>query len=86
MPGVTRAFIDSAGGPVLGGATNVRANGFPVALLMKPVAGHGKDEHSSSILVGGSPTVRANGLPIIRVGDSAACGHPVTGSFNVRVG
>lgn len=85
MPGVSRAFFDSAGGMILGGATNVYANGFPVALLMKPVAGHGRNEHSSSVLIGGSPSVRANGQPVIRVGDSAACGHPVTGSGNVGV-
>ena len=86
MPGISRAFIDVAGGTILGDATNVRANGFPVALLMGPVAGHGRNEHSGPVLIGGSFSVRANGLPVIRIGDAASCGHPVTGSGNVRAG
>ena len=34
----------------------------------------------------GSSNVRANGIGICRAGDTAECGHTISGSSNVNVG
>jgi len=38
------------------------------------------------VIIVGSQRVRAGGLPVCRFMSNAACGHPATGSGNVRVG
>lgn len=86
MPGISRAFQDSAGGTILSGASNVRCNGSPVALLLSPVSGHGKDAHSGPYMLVTQGKVRANGLPIVTAGSPASCGHVASGSGNVRIG
>ena len=85
--GVCRAFVDSAGGLILTGANTVRANGNPVARIGSLVMGHGKNEHSSAIIIGGSASVRVEGIGAATSGISrASCGHVVTSSGNVNAG
>jgi len=86
MAGISRAYLDTAGGTILSGAGNVNVNGLPVALLYSPVAGHGKDEHSGPQMIRSSYSVRANGRGVVRQGDSATCGHLANGSGNVYAG
>jgi uncharacterized Zn-binding protein involved in type VI secretion len=87
MPGLGRAYIDSAGGVILTGASSVIVEGVPVARLTSAVAGHGKEEHAGSIMVGSSSLVIVEGLPVCHTGHQAACGHILTpGSPSVRVG
>ena len=86
MAGVSRAYQDTAGGTILGGAGNVNVNGMPVALLYSPVAKHGKNAHAGPIMVRSSNTVKANGRGIVRQNDTASCGHSATGSGNVYAG
>tara|TARA_R110000824_G_scaffold385115_1_gene579288 strand:- start:91 stop:354 length:264 start_codon:yes stop_codon:yes gene_type:complete len=86
MPGVTRAYQDTAGNVILRGASNVLINGLPVALRGAPVAGHGKSPHSGPIIIASSSTVYANGIGVVRQGDAASCGHTDTGSPNVMAG
>lgn len=86
--GITRTFIDSAGGTIIGpGVNNVLANGFPVSVMGDAVSGHGENQHSaSSMLIGGPRKVLAGGRQVIRQGDPATCGHTSTGSGNVLIG
>lgn len=78
--------VDSAGGTITGpGASQVRINGVPVALLGDRVASHGNGSHSSASMVEASTVVRINGVGIVRAGDAASCGHAATGSTRVRI-
>ncbi len=87
MPGVTRCFIDSAGGVVLGGSnTTVVVNGVPGSVITTPISSHGEGKHSTATMVGASTSVFFSGLPVCRVGDSASCGHVATGSSDVFAG
>ena len=85
--GITRAYLDTAGGVVLTGASTVRVNGLPVALDGASVSGHGKSPHSGPTVIKSSSTVRANGRGVVRQSlDISSCGHPCSGSGNVRAG
>jgi uncharacterized Zn-binding protein involved in type VI secretion len=85
--GAARCFQDSAGGSILGpGASTVLVNGSPVSVAFDAVAGHGDPPHSAPKMVTYSSKVYANGKGIVRETDSASCGHPASGSSNVRVG
>jgi len=86
-----RLFTDysNAGVPIQSGPqTGVRINGIPVAVKDSVLAchNHGDTEICQSPFSIGSPTVRAGGKSILRLNDSAQCGHKIiTGSPNVRV-
>ena len=86
MPGATRAYQDSAGSSVLGGANTVRVNGLPAAIRGKPIAGHGDHAHAGPVIVQSSNRVRANGIGMVYQGCSTTCGHITTGSSNVFIG
>jgi len=87
MPGIARTFTDQAGGSIMvGGNTDVRANGSIVAVFGSPVVGHGRDAHSSPSMVAASTKVRAHGIGVCRSGDRASCSHTASGSSNVRAG
>ena len=69
-------------------ATSVKVNGSPLLLVdsVIPCHSHGNDLVCFSPFKYGSKTVRAEGKYILRVGDSADCGHKlITGSENVRI-
>jgi uncharacterized Zn-binding protein involved in type VI secretion len=87
MAGVSRVGVDNAGGTIVGNlAPTVKVNGSPVAVQGAQVSGHGRGSHSNPVMQGHSGTVKANGIPICRAGDPASCGHPATGSGDVKAG
>ena len=87
MPGSARSFRDTAGGTILSVYNNsVYVNGLPGAVLLTPVAGHGKNKHAGPIMVGCSNTVRFSGMPACKQGDNATCGHNASGSSDVFIG
>lgn len=86
MPGVTRKTVDTAGGPILTGSSNVFVNGSAAAIQGAEVQPHGSSPHSKSTVNVGSKTVFVNGKPLVRAGDKATCGHATTGSSNVSAG
>lgn len=86
MKGVTRKQIDSAGGKLLEGSSNVFVNGKSLVRRGDRVQSHGRANHSAAKMVEGSSTVFCNGKPVCRRGHKATCGHPATGSSNVFIG
>jgi uncharacterized Zn-binding protein involved in type VI secretion len=84
--GATRALQDTAGGTIIGGASTVLVNGFPISVMGDSVVGHGENQHKAASMIVGSSTVLANGLPVVRAGDPASCGHIALGSSNVLIG
>ena len=69
-------------------ATSVKVNGSPLLLVdsVIPCHNHGNNLVCFSPFKSGSKKVRAEGKYILRVGDSADCGHSLTtGSENVRI-
>jgi uncharacterized Zn-binding protein involved in type VI secretion len=86
MFGITRRQIDTAGGPLLEGSSNVFANGKSVVRLGDRVQSHGRSNHSSAVMIEGSSTVFCNGKPVCRKGHRATCGDQATGSSNVFLG
>ncbi len=84
MPGVARdAGTDIAGGPIIQGSPNVKANNQPVVRIGDAVLPHGRGPHAGPVMVGGSGNVFANNIGVSRAGDPASCGHTATGSGNV---
>lgn len=87
MPGISRVGVDAAGGTITGNlAPTVFVNGAPIAVKGAAVASHGRDPHSSPVMVGCSGTVYAQGIAVVRAGDAASCGHTASGSGNVFAG
>lgn len=86
MPGISRVGVDTAGGIITSGATNVYVNGNLVALKGSSVASHGTGQHASAIITSGSSTVFVNGIAVCRQGDLASCGHTATGLSSIEVG
>lgn len=88
MPAVARVGVDSAGGLITGaGEPTVQVNGSTISVLGDSVASHGLPPHASATITSASSTVFAGGVGVVRVGDSASCGHTVTGgSSNVNAG
>ena len=85
MPGIVRKGVDSAGGKLLSGSSNVFANGAAVVRVGDSVEGHGRGSHSDPKMAQGSPNVFVNGIAVSRAGDKATCDDPATGSPNVKV-
>lgn len=79
---------NTAGGIVLMGASSVRVNGRPVAVVGSMVSPHpGKPPpvHTIVFTTGGASTVRAEGRAVNLMGDSDTCRHSrVGGSMDVR--
>lgn len=84
--------INSAGGVVTQGHSNITVNGKLLAIKGSPVTPHpccpapGCSPHcSATAAYPGSSLVTANGIPVLRVNvDKDSCGHPrATGSPNV---
>ena len=87
MPGISRKDKDSAGGIAIEGSENVKANGFNVVRLNHKVASHGLPPHSPTPpMVTSSTSVKVNGFGVVKAGDSASCGHTISGSSNVNAG
>ena len=84
--GVSRAYVDSAGGMILVGNPNFYLDGFPVAVEGNPVQSHGDSPHNSAVIVNGTPGFVINGIPVCTTGSQASCGHPATGSSSFSVG
>ena len=84
MPGIARKTDDAAGGNAIDGSDNVFVNGKGVVRRGDRVASHGIPPHSPTPpMVGSSSTVRVNSIFICRAGDTASCGHAISGSSNV---
>lgn len=83
MPGITRLGLDSAGGVLITGSSDVFINSVPTVRIGDAVAGHGDNEHSSPVMATGSSIVFVNGIPLCKAGDVATCGHPSNGSSDV---
>jgi len=87
MPGISRKDKDSAGGIAIQGSENVKVNGFNVVRLNHKVASHGLAPHSPTPpMTSSSSTVRVNSIGVVKAGDSASCGHTISGSSNVNAG
>lgn len=86
MAGASRKGIDEAGGVLLEGDETVLVNGAAFAFDGVSVARHGDAPHSSPTMIASTGSVFVGGIPVIREGDSATCGHTVSGSDNVFVG
>lgn len=88
MPGIARMSVDSAGGTQLNGNQSfARCEGELIITIGDRVASHPPvPPHTGSpVMVEGSSFARINGIPICREGDQANCGHPSTGSSNMRI-
>jgi uncharacterized Zn-binding protein involved in type VI secretion len=86
MPGVCRAYIDSAGGIILVGDSSVIVEGQPIVVEGNPVSGHDKNEHSNPTMMNGNPRVVVNGVPVCTESSVASCGHTPSGSGRVVIG
>jgi len=86
MPGISRKDVDSAGGTLVGGSSDVFVNGSGAVRIGDAVAGHGLPPHASPTMAEGSSTVFVNGIGVCRAGDAATCGHTASGSSNVFAG
>jgi len=86
MSGATRKQIDSAGGKLIEGSSNVFVNGKSLVRKGDRVQSHGRANHSNSRMIQGSSNVFCNGKPVCRKGHKASCGHQATGSSNVFIG
>lgn len=84
--GVSRAYLDTAGGTILVGNPDFYLDGLPVAMQGNPVQNHGNNEHSSAVIVNGSPNFLVNGIPVCTSASQASCGHQATGSSTFTVG
>ena len=65
VSGVARVGIDSAGGIIITGSSNVFVDGVSAARVGDPVQGHGNGEHAGPVLATGSSTVFVNGIQLI---------------------
>jgi len=87
MAGISRKDKDSAGGIAIQGSENVKVNGFNVVRLNHKVASHGLAPHSPTPpMITSSESVKVNGFGVVKAGDSASCGHTISGSSNVNAG
>ena len=86
MPGITRKEIDSAGGALAAGSSNVFVNGKPAVRIGDAVQGHGIAPHDSPTMAAGSSKVFVNGIGVCRDGDAATCGDTASGSGDVFAG
>ena len=87
MPGISRNGQDVAGGVAIEGSSNVSVNGNGVVRLGDKVASHGIAPHSPTPpMTSSSSTIRVNSIGVCRAGDSASCGHTISGSSNVNAG
>ena len=86
MPGVCRAFMDTAGGLILNGDPTFLVDGQPIAVEGNPVESHGDTPHNSATMINGIPFFIVNGIPICTEASQASCGHTPTGSATFIVG
>jgi uncharacterized Zn-binding protein involved in type VI secretion len=86
MPGVCRAFLDTAGGLILVGDSRVIVDGQPVAVEGNPVENHGRNEHSNATMINGNSRVVVGGIPVCTESSQASCGDTPTGSSRVVIG
>jgi len=86
MPGVCRAFIDTAGGTILVGDSSVLIEGNPIVVEGNPVENHGRDPHDKATMINGNPRVVVNGIPVCTEASQASCGDIPSGSARVIVG
>lgn len=86
MAGVARQNVDSAGGTIIEGSSDVFVNGSGVVFLGASVQSHGDGQHAAATMAEGSSTVFVNGIQVVRAGDQATCGHSASGSSDVNCG
>lgn len=84
MLGIARMNIDTAGGLLIEGSTNVFVNNMPAVRVGDRVQSH--PGHSNVFMSTGSSTVFVNSKPVCRQNDVATCLHVATGSANVFSG
>ena len=91
MPSVAIApgtVVDSAGtGVVTPSNATVTSGGSPILLIGDVVSTHssGGTTHPANTIATGSATVRINGKGVAYSGSVAACGGPLTTTFNATV-
>jgi len=74
------------------GSSNVSFEGRVVALVGDKVRPHppypnpNDNEHQHATLITGSPDITIGGIAVVREGDLASCGHPVTVTANTITG
>ena len=87
MPGISRNGQDVAGGTAIEGSLNVSVNSKGVVRLGDKVASHGLAPHAPTPpMTSSSTTVKVNGFGVVKAGDTASCGHTISGSSNVNAG
>lgn len=87
MPGIARKGVDVAGGVAIQGSDNVFVNGCGVVRNGDVVAAHGIPPHSPPpAMIAQCNNLYVNGILVVNQGDSATCGHTISGSGNVFVG
>lgn len=86
MPGVCRAYIDTAGGKILVGNPSFFVDGMPVSVEGNPVEDHGDSSHDSAVMVQGNPNFVVGGIPVCTTASAASCGDKPTGSSTFFVG
>lgn len=85
MPGAVRKGIDSAGGTIVAGSSNVFVNNASEVRVGDSVQPHGSGKHQSPKIAEGSSNVFINNISTARQGDKADCGHTASGSSNVFI-
>jgi uncharacterized Zn-binding protein involved in type VI secretion len=91
MPSVAIApgtVVDAAGtGVITPSNATVTSGGSPILLIGDVVSTHssGSTTHPANAIATGSATVRINGKGVAYSGSVAACGGPVTTTFNATV-
>lgn len=89
MPGVCRAFLDTAGGLILVGDSRVVVEGLPIVVEGNPVKQHppsNSPHDGSPKMINGNPRVVVGGIPVCTEASQASCGHTPTGSSRVSIG
>lgn len=84
--GVARQNVDSAGGLITQGSSDVLVNGSGVVYISAAVQSHGDGSHASATMIEGSSSVFVNGRQVVREGDQASCSHSASGSSDVFCG
>ncbi len=91
MPGISRKFLDTAGGVLINPPYQDTEHlqdfcfceGLPIAVDGQAVTSHGLSPHNTAVMLTSSDVVFINNSGVIRAGDIATCGDTATGSIVV---
>ena len=87
MPGISRVGIDKADTGLINsnGQSFVKVENAFWAIVGDGIASHGSSPHDAATINQGSTFVKINGVAASLAGNTATCGHILTGSANFRV-